>query len=181
MFRVLALLLLTASAHAVEVRDARILSDAGKQRVVLDLSGRTSHRLSTLSNPDRLVIDLDHTRARLARFRALGAEGSVKSVRAAARGKDGLRVVVDLGRHVRARSFFRDSTRGTAAQLVIEWRESAAECGCERICSSARGSRRTGEGGAHRACTAAGTQPDHRHRRRPWWHRSGCHGHERNA
>jgi len=126
MFRVLALLLLTAGAHAVEVRDARILSDAGKQRVVLDLSGRTSHRLSTLSNPDRLVLDLDHTRARLARFRALGAEGSVKSVRAAPRGKDGLRVVVDLGHRVRARSFFRDSTRGAAAQLVIEWRESAA-------------------------------------------------------
>lgn len=126
MFRVLALFLLAVSAHAVEVRDVRIVSGTGTQRVVLDLSGRTSHRLSTMANPDRLVIDLDHTRARLARFKALGAAGSVRSVRAAPRGNGGLRVVVDMGRHVRARSFFKGSSHRAAAQLVIEWRETSA-------------------------------------------------------
>lgn len=126
MFRFLALLLLAVSAHAVEVRDAHVLSEAGKQRVVIELSGRTSHRFFTLANPERLVIDLDHTRARLALFRALGPTGSVKAVRAAPRGKGDLRVVLDMNRHVRARSYFKASGRRGNAQLVIEWRESSA-------------------------------------------------------
>lgn len=126
MLRALPLLCLTLSAQAVEVRDARIVNGAGTQRVVLDLSGRTGHRFSTLSHPDRLVIDLDGAHARLTRFKALQPAGAVKSVRAAARGRHDLRVVVDLNHRVQASSFLSAPTRRAGYQLVVEWREPGA-------------------------------------------------------
>jgi len=126
MLRALPLLCLTLSAHAIEVRDARIVNGAGTQRVVLDLSGRAGHRFSTLSHPDRLVIDLDGAHARLAQFKALQPAGAIKSVRAAARGQHDLRVVVDLTHRVQARSFLSAPTRRAGYQLVVEWREPGA-------------------------------------------------------
>ena len=71
-------------------------SEAGP-RVVLTLSGIASQKVFTLSNPDRLVIDLPATRL-ASGVRMPAPAGPVKSLRSGAQPKQTLRLVLELTR-----------------------------------------------------------------------------------
>jgi N-acetylmuramoyl-L-alanine amidase len=91
-------ILLVGPAGAVEIRAVRLSASPEGTRVVMDLSARTPHSVMTLTNPDRIVIDLSGARlARDARRAPMGT-GVVRQVRMA-HNASGERIVLapDIG------------------------------------------------------------------------------------
>jgi N-acetylmuramoyl-L-alanine amidase len=111
---------LVVRAGAVEVRAVRLWASPEGTRVVLDLSGSAQHSLLVLKNPDRIVLDV--TDARLtagARTPPQGA-GVIKQVRVARRSSGELRIVLDLSRSMRAKSFLATPNDRYGYRLVID-------------------------------------------------------------
>ncbi|MHB8424470.1 MAG: N-acetylmuramoyl-L-alanine amidase [Gammaproteobacteria bacterium] len=103
-----------ALAVPVSVQGVHFSSRAGHTAVVFDLSGPVEHRIFTLSNPNRIVIDVDN--ARLDASLPPG-QGAVRDLRSGVHGRDNLRVVLDLKQRVTPRSLVRQSPGGT--QLLV--------------------------------------------------------------
>jgi N-acetylmuramoyl-L-alanine amidase len=108
------------SATGVAVKDVRLSSSADATRVVFDLSGPVEHRLFTLRNPERVVIDIDN--AQLApSFEEVDLSHTVlESIRHAPRDLTDLRVVLDLYQHTDLRSFLLPPAGGYGHRLVVD-------------------------------------------------------------
>ena len=106
-------------ARAVEVRSVRLWASPEGTQVVLELSGRAKHSLLMLKNPDRVVLDVSaaHLSATAQRPPAAGV---VKEVRMAHRPGGELRVVLDLTRPIRAKSFLATPNDRYGYRLVVE-------------------------------------------------------------
>jgi N-acetylmuramoyl-L-alanine amidase len=117
------LLLLAAAsvlpAHAVEIRAVRLWASPDSTRVVLDLSGSAQHSLLVLTNPDRIVLDVAGARLAGGSHAPSGA-GVVKDVRIAHRASGELRIVFDLARSIRAKSFLTTPNDRYGYRLVID-------------------------------------------------------------
>jgi len=125
----LATLLLTIvwalPAHAIEVHAVRLWAGPDSTRVVLDLSGSAQHSLLVLKNPDRVVLDVS---ARLASgSRAPAGAGAIKQVRMGRRPSGDLRIVFDLSRPIRAKSFLAAPNDRYGYRLVIDFGSLAGE------------------------------------------------------
>jgi N-acetylmuramoyl-L-alanine amidase len=117
----LALFLLASAVRAeVQVRDVRIWAGPDTTRVVLDLSSPVGHKLFTLDNPSRVVVDLTPARIDLARLRFPAGAGVVQSVRGANRADGEVRVVLDLAAAARTRSFLVRPEGQHGHRLIIE-------------------------------------------------------------
>lgn len=111
----------TAGQADTIVENIRLWSEAGKTRVVLDLSQPAKHSIFTLRGPDRLVVDLDASRlsGSLATDMPDGL-GSVQGIRSARRADGKLRVVLDLNDDVRSRTFTAGPNATYGDRLVID-------------------------------------------------------------
>ena len=109
--------LLVVPAGAVEIRAIKLSEGNEGTRVVLDLSARTAHSVMTLTNPDRIVIDLSDARLAPAARRAPAGSGAIKQVRMA-HNASGERIVLDLSRSMRPRSVLTAAKSGY--RLVVE-------------------------------------------------------------
>ena len=89
-------------------------------RVVFDLSGQIKHDLFTLSDPNRVVIDLKDVRKSAALVSDDHATALLRGIRSASRGSDDLRVVLDLKDKVRPRSFMLQPDNQLGHRLVID-------------------------------------------------------------
>ena len=89
-------------------------------RVVFDLSGDIQHRLFTLSDPHRVVIDLDHTRRSSVAEISRSSTTLMKGIRAAGKDNGRLRVVLDLKGKVRPRSFTLEPDGKSGHRLVVD-------------------------------------------------------------
>jgi N-acetylmuramoyl-L-alanine amidase len=106
-----------AHAASIEVRDVRLWAGPDGTRVVLDLSAAARHELFTLRNPERVVIDIPG--ARLARAIPPTGQGLVKEIRTGLH-EEGLRVVLDMGERVQAKSFLVEPNEAYGHRLVID-------------------------------------------------------------
>jgi N-acetylmuramoyl-L-alanine amidase len=107
------------SNAAVLVEHLRISSGPASTRVVLDLSGATSHHLFSLANPDRIVVDIPA--ARLGTREALPpGEGPIRQFRTAQQSDGSLRIVLDLNRAVAAQAFMTPPSVDAGHRLVID-------------------------------------------------------------
>ncbi|MDA1301296.1 MAG: N-acetylmuramoyl-L-alanine amidase [Proteobacteria bacterium] len=114
----LALSLSVSGASRVE--NVRIHQSPDKTRVVLDLESPVEHRLFSLENPERLVLDIDAAMLST-RLEEVDLKGSpVRSIRSSARGENDLRVVFDLTEKVRPRSFVLKPVMQYGDRLVID-------------------------------------------------------------
>jgi N-acetylmuramoyl-L-alanine amidase len=104
----LLLALFVGSAQAVEVRAVRLWAGAEGTRVIIDLSGRAQHSLMLLQNPDRVVLDVSGAHLAHGVRAAPAGAGAVKQVRMAQRPDGELRIVFDVARPIRAKSFLAD-------------------------------------------------------------------------
>ncbi|HEX5339615.1 MAG TPA: N-acetylmuramoyl-L-alanine amidase [Gammaproteobacteria bacterium] len=111
-------------AATAQVRDARVSGADGHTEVSFTLSAPADHALFTLSNPDRIVIDLVHARQQPAAFDARG--GVVQRIRSAPHGKDGLRIVLDLQEKATPRSFLRSGGRELVVDLYPQGKTATA-------------------------------------------------------
>jgi N-acetylmuramoyl-L-alanine amidase len=107
-------------AGAVDVRQIRVWSGPADTRVVLDLSGRTTHALFMLRNPDRIVLDLPAARLSPGATAPPPGAGMVRDVRVARRPAGALRVVLDLKGAAVAKSFLSPPNERYGYRLVLD-------------------------------------------------------------
>ncbi len=110
---------LLAHADPVAVRNLRVWQAPDHTRLVFDLSAPLEHRLSTLKDPHRIVIDMDNARL----SGTLPAHATASPVLAGVRTADsdaGLRIVLDLKAEVRPRSFVLKPYGDYGHRLVID-------------------------------------------------------------
>ncbi|MCK5858656.1 N-acetylmuramoyl-L-alanine amidase [Abyssibacter sp.] len=102
----------------VELQDVRVWPGPDSTRVVFDLSGAIEHKLFTLDNPSRVVIDVPNA----SRGAVGGADGRgiVDRVRTGQRSPDTLRLVVDLQKSVRVKSFVLPPSGRYGHRLVVD-------------------------------------------------------------
>lgn len=119
-FCTLTLLLFSGLGLAQErIEGFRVWPAPDHTRLVFDLSGRVKHKLFTLSDPERVVIDIED--ARLATSMGSDDFGELlKGVRTGIRHGSDLRVVLDLNKKTRPKSFALDPNEKYGHRLVID-------------------------------------------------------------
>jgi N-acetylmuramoyl-L-alanine amidase len=112
---------LVVPAEAVEVHALRLWASPEGTRVVLDLSANAQHSLLVLKNPDRIVLDVAGARVAPG-WRAPAGIGVVKQVRVGRRSSGDLRIVLDLLRPIRPKSFLATPNARYGYRLVLDLR-----------------------------------------------------------
>ncbi|MDB5968913.1 MAG: hypothetical protein JWQ90_1363 [Hydrocarboniphaga sp.] len=117
----LLLVLVLPLATAAELRDLRVWDGPESTRVVFDLSAAAEHKLFTLSNPDRIVIDISGlSKASAAIVARADAKGLVRKLRAGPRDDGSLRVVLDVSGSVMPKSFEMPASAQYGSRLIVE-------------------------------------------------------------
>lgn len=112
--------LLSGFVQAADIKSVRLWRAPDNTRLVFDLSGPAEHTLFTLSNPERIVIDISNARL-MADTSALALENTpLRGLRAAPRDGDGLRVVLDLSEQVNPKSFVLPPNQQYGDRLVVD-------------------------------------------------------------
>lgn len=113
-------MLVTSVASAAELRDLRVWDGPESTRIVFDLDGPANHTLFTLSNPERVVVDIDGLNQRaMAKVEAVVGQGVVARLRSGPR-KNGVRVVLDVKDRVFANSFALPPGDAAGHRLVVD-------------------------------------------------------------
>nr|WP_207144871.1 N-acetylmuramoyl-L-alanine amidase [Allochromatium vinosum] len=115
----LLLIALPVSAVAVEVDCHWNSENSGRTQLLLGVTAPVAHRIFTLDQPDRVVIDIAGARLRGALPAARTDDPVLIGVRAGVRPNGDLRIVLDLKRPVRVKSFAAKAG-GRQPQLVVE-------------------------------------------------------------
>lgn len=110
----------SAPAQGVRVDEVRIAERDGRTRVALDLSGPAAHKLFTLSNPHRVVIDIKPGRFAPGALPLPAGTGAVRRLRGANREDGSLRLVLDMQRAMPVRSFDLPADGSHGNRLVID-------------------------------------------------------------
>jgi N-acetylmuramoyl-L-alanine amidase len=109
-----------ACAGTVDFNGVRLWAAPDHTRVVFDTSAAATHKIFSLQNPDRLVIDVQSARASDT-LKAAGVTGGVvKGVRTANKGKGTLRIVLDLNQVAKPRAFSLKPNERYGHRLVID-------------------------------------------------------------
>ena len=116
---VCALMLLMGAAQAQELREIRLWDSPDGTRVVLDLDSATPFEMQTLSDPDRVVIDLTGVKRAAEIGNSMEGRGLVQRVRSGEH--DGaLRVVLDLASATSAKVFALDPNSEYRYRVVVD-------------------------------------------------------------
>ncbi len=113
-------------AQAVSVVGVRMWPAPDNTRLVFDLNAPVEHNLFVLEHPERIVIDLKSTDLK-ASLPALSDASFIKQIRYARRDGDDLRVVLDLKREVKAKSFVLKPQGEYGNRLVVDLIDEAQE------------------------------------------------------
>jgi N-acetylmuramoyl-L-alanine amidase len=116
---VVLLLALCDAAPGEVIERVRISADSARTRVVLDLSGPAQHRLFSLADPQRIVVDLPDTSIR-PNLPALPAKGLVRRIRTGQQSNSTSRVVFDVESSVVTQSFLLPPDGNAGHRLVID-------------------------------------------------------------
>lgn len=122
--RIALLLLLFATGPALAapaaLEDIRVWGSPDSTRVVLDLTAPANYTMFPLANPERIVIDFDAIDADVGKLGLPPASGVVKAVRLGARGRHGLRIVLDVNERVDAKAFLSPPNETYGHRLVVD-------------------------------------------------------------
>jgi len=116
---VLAFLSLEVQASS-RINSLRIWPAPDHTRLVFDLSGPVQHRVFSLENPNRLVIDVSDVRLNTQLDSTNLTNTPISHVRSAVRNKTDLRVVLDLSQDVQPRSFLLRPNAQYGHRLVVD-------------------------------------------------------------
>jgi N-acetylmuramoyl-L-alanine amidase len=116
------LLLMSATvvAEPVSVQHLRVWRAPDHTRIVFDVSGPLEHRLFTLQDPHRIVVDMDNARLQEPLPEVEAGGPLLSAVRSGAPEEGPLRVVLDLKAEARARSFMLKPAGPYGHRLVID-------------------------------------------------------------
>ncbi len=116
----LSVLALSASAQAAVVESMRLWAAPDHARLVFDLSGAATADVFSLSNPDRLVIDLDDTELDTDASTLPLSDSAIDAVRTGSLEGGGLRVVLELNRAITPRHFTLAPNDQYGHRLVVD-------------------------------------------------------------
>ncbi len=116
---------LLCSAAPVSVHNLRLWQAPDNTRLVFDLSGPLEHRLSTLNDPERIVIELSNARLQDGLAALDVSHSYIAAVRAAEQPDGKLRITLELKRSVRPHSFVLKPYGQYGHRLVIDLNDEA--------------------------------------------------------
>jgi len=116
-----------ALADQVQVENVRMWPAPDHTRVVFDVSGPVAHQVFTLEDPERVVIDMRDTRLRVAVPAPEGKDRFLRRIRSAPRDGDDLRVVLDLKRAARPKTFALRPNSQYGHRLVVDLERTAEQ------------------------------------------------------
>lgn len=123
---VAALLAIGAPATAATVQNIRSWSGPEGTRIVFELSGPAEHRVFTLADPNRVVIDLSNSTA-ASGLRLDGPSGPVTAVRAGVQPGGDLRLVLEVDQPAKPKSFLLPPQEQYGFRLVVDLPPGAAQ------------------------------------------------------
>jgi N-acetylmuramoyl-L-alanine amidase len=109
-----------SGASAAEIQAVRIGDEGDKTRVAIDLSGPAQHKLFTLSDPYRVVIDIKPAHVARQALPLPDGRGAVRQLRSGNRQDGSARIVLDLETPMSARSFVLAANGERGNRLVID-------------------------------------------------------------
>jgi len=111
---------LPLQARQVEIHSLRIWSAPDHVRLVFDADAAVEHKLFTLDKPHRLVLDLKNSRLTERLPKPEVGNRFIRGLRSAERNRRDVRVVFDLTRAVKPKSFLLKPNRKYGHRLVID-------------------------------------------------------------
>lgn len=96
---------LLSVAVVADIKDIRLWQSPEQTRLVFDLTEPLEHRIFTLSNPHRVVIDLTNTLSKKSVSDIDLSNTNIRDIRAAVRNKKDLRIVLDINQPLIPKSF----------------------------------------------------------------------------
>ena len=123
------MLLWSASVAAAQVTNVRTWPAPDHTRVVFDLDTAVAYNVFVLDDPDRVVIDMKHTRLDTDIRRPSRSDRLIGRIRSAPRKNGGLRVVLDLKERARPRSFALGPNTSYGHRLVVDLHPREADTG----------------------------------------------------
>lgn len=113
-------LLLAPLSRAADIEGIRVWRAPDHTRVVFDLSGPVEHVIASISNPERLVLDIPNATLKANPNQLAIADTPVAGVRSSVQNSHDLRIVFDLKTKVQPRSFLLKPFAGNSDRLVID-------------------------------------------------------------
>jgi N-acetylmuramoyl-L-alanine amidase len=107
------------AAQTVHVKNVRIAHVDNRTRIVLDIDRASDHKLFTLSNPNRVVVDLEQGSFNMAGQLPSGT-GLVANLRGANRDNGMARLVLDLRDVARPKSFLLEPSGAYGYRIVVD-------------------------------------------------------------
>lgn len=107
-------------ARLSQVKSVRVWNAPERTRLVFDVTTPKPHRLFTLKNPHRLVIDLSNTRLKASLPQPTSQQPVFRGFRSGYRNKTDLRIVVDLKTAVKSQSFQLKPNKTYGYRLVVD-------------------------------------------------------------
>ena len=114
------ILLASFALSAADVEEVRVWRAPDHTRLVFDLSGEVEYKLFKLSNPARVVIDIEGSSLGSDLSRLDFNESPISGIRSAIRDGDTLRMVIDLVIEVEPRSFTLAPNSEQGDRLVVD-------------------------------------------------------------
>lgn len=105
--------------HAANVKNVRIWLAPDHARLVFDLSGPADHKIFTLKKPDRIVLDVDSSTMSADISKLALSKSPINQIRKGKNGKQ-LRIVLDMKRAVRPKSFALNPNQQYGHRLVVD-------------------------------------------------------------
>lgn len=112
---------LAVPAHATVVENVRSYRAPDYTRLVFDLTGAIDHKVFSLDNPDRIVIDLSDAELFTDFSRLDLSDTPIRQIRTAPRNEDDYRVVFDMKHKVEPRSFLLEPNDQYGSRLVLDF------------------------------------------------------------
>jgi N-acetylmuramoyl-L-alanine amidase len=109
-----------AANASIAVKDVRVWAGPEATRVVFDLSGPAQHSVMTLSDPERVVVDIEAATAAALSKSLPKDQGFIKQIRLGDQGSGDLRVVIDLAARATPKSFAVTPSGSYGHRLVVD-------------------------------------------------------------
>lgn len=130
------------SLAGADIHDVRIWRSPDKTRVVLDLNDAVEHKVFTLENPNRVVIDIPDSEISAGLDQLDWQDSPVVKLRTGKHGDDTLRIVLDLTQPVKPRSFLLRKNRQYNDRLVIDLHDAKQQKSRTKSVDTARNNKR---------------------------------------
>ncbi|MFD1384923.1 N-acetylmuramoyl-L-alanine amidase [Rhodanobacter aciditrophus] len=115
------LLIFSSLLNAAQVKDIRVAQQQGVTRLVFELDGATKHRMFSLSQPDRVVLDLTNAEISQGVVDNLSALSSDALLRVRyARHNSGMRFVLDVSQKVKAKTSELSAAGDYGPRIMVE-------------------------------------------------------------